>query len=199
MSLSSIRYLLLRQYGLDLSVQRLADWSDLYEAACLAWWNKHPEKLQQALERLKERVYLIDYTQDTTEQPVVRVFVAGLTLGLVTRLVEKPKGDAVLPVFQELDRRYGRPDLIVCDDDDTIKGPYKEVWPDVPVQTCLEHLLRNLATTLLGPPRSQAHTVLQQTAYRKTLDGILIRLKKTVARPWPNMAATWPATWAWSS
>lgn len=158
LGLAQIQYLLQHQYALTLPITRLSDWSDLYEAACLAWWTKHPAQIHQALDQLNERIYLIDYTEDTTKQPVIRVFVAGLGLGLVTRVVEKPKGDAVQPILQELQDRYDSPGLIVCDDDATIKAACRKVWPDGPIQTCLEHLLRNLAKTFLGPPRQAVYS-----------------------------------------
>lgn len=186
MSLESIQKQLDQQYQLNIAVQRLADWTVLYEATCLAWWKKHPDKVKQALNKLEERVYLIDYTEDTTKQPVFRVFIAGIALNLVTKVVEKPKADAVRPVLKKLDQLYGAPDLIVCDDDDTIKNACTEVWPDVPIQACFEHLLRNLLDTFLEGARKQAHNVLQQTSYRKTLKNILISLKKKHPDPWPE-------------
>jgi hypothetical protein len=185
MSLASIRNTLKQNYGLDIDVRRLADWSLLYEAACLAWWNKHPKKIREALDKLEERIYLLDYTEDTTKQPVFRVFVAGITLGLITRVVEKPKADAIQPLLYELNTLYGTPDLVVCDDDDTIKKACTNVWPEVPIQTCFEHLLRNITKTFLQIPHRQAASVLQRAAYRKTLENLMIELKKNQPEPWP--------------
>ena len=186
LSLESIQQVLKQQYQLNIAPQRLSDWTALYEAACLAWWTKHAEQIKKELDRLEERVYLIDYTEDTTKEPVFRVFIAGLGLNLVTRVVSTPKADAVQPILKELNQLYGAPNLIVCDDDDTIKKACAEVWPGVPIQHCFEHLLRNLTDTFLDKPRRQAHNVLQQATYRKTLKGLLIDLKKRYPRPWPE-------------
>lgn len=67
-----------RRYHLDVPLSALAERCDPYEALSRAWWKKHPSLIKKALNQLKERIYLIDYTEDTMKEPAFRVFVAGL-------------------------------------------------------------------------------------------------------------------------
>ena len=185
LNMRTIQHVLHLLYGLELYLSRLYEWSDLYEAACLAWHDEHQEEVHAALEALPERVYLIDLTEDTTKQPALRVFVASLGFGLLTMVIPHPCASAIEQCLQELDSTYGAPDLIVCDDDLAIKTACAAVWPEVPIQACFQHLFKNLAQTLLTPLVRRVQSILQKHSYKKRLKKLLLRLESQVSEPWP--------------
>lgn len=186
LDVESVQKLLTINYALEVPTSTLVEWCDLYEAACLAWHIKYPAQVREKLNQLPEVVYLIDFTEDTTKDPVLRIFVAGLGLNLLSQVVPNADTEATLKILKKLDRLYRAPGLIVCDDDKTIKEACAKVWPTTPIQECFEHLFRRITKKLLEPPRKQAHAVLQQYAYQKQLKKLLTTLELKTKDPWPE-------------